>query len=115
VLPQHLDESANDLREDHARVPACAHERRPRDVLRDRLAVGGSRRVERLDDRAQRQDEVRSRVPVGHRIDVQIVDAAAMRLEVLQGAAGEMADELELHQRDRPPSITKGSRSTARA
>ena len=37
VLAEHLDEPADDLREDHAGVPARPHERRTRDVLRDRL------------------------------------------------------------------------------
>ena len=61
--------------------------------------VVGRRRVERLDDRAQREDEVRAGVAVGDRIDVQIVDAPAMRLEVLERAPRQVADDLELHQR----------------
>ena len=109
VLAEHLDEAADDLREDHAGVAASAHQRRARDVLGDGLAVDGRRGVERLDDRAEGEDEIRSRVAVGHRIDVEVVDAAAMRLEVLERAAREMTDELELHQCDRTPSMCTSS------
>ena len=48
---EHVDEPADDLREDHARVPSSAHQRSARDLLRDRLAAFGARFVERLDDR----------------------------------------------------------------
>ena len=75
------------------------------DVLGDRLAVLGGRGVERLDDRPQRQNEVRAGVAIRHRIHVQVVDASPMRLEILQGAARQMADELELHQCDRTSSV----------
>ncbi len=72
-------------------------------LLRDRLAAFGGRRLERLDDRAERQDEIRSRVPVGHRIDVEVVDPLAVRFEVLERTPCELAHELELHQ-GRDPS-----------
>ena len=94
---EHVDESAHDLREDHAGVPPSAHQRRTRDLLRDRLAPLGARRVERLDDRTQRQNEIRARVAVGHRIDVEVVDPLSVRFEVLERSPGDLAHDLELH------------------
>ena len=108
VLAEHFDEPPDDLREDDAGVPAGAHERCAGHVLRDRLAVDRARRVERLDDRPQRQNEVRARVAVGYGVHVQVVDPAAMSLEVLERAAREMTDDLELHQ-CRTPSMWTSS------
>ena len=108
VLAEHLDEPAHDLREDDAGVSAGAHERCTGHVFRHGLAVDRARRVERLDDRTQRQDEVRAGVAVGHGVHVEVVDAAAVGLEVLERAAREMADDLELHQ-CRTPSMCTSS------
>ena len=66
-------------------------------------------RVERLDDRAQRENEVGAGVPVRDGIDVQVVDAPSMRLEVLERASRQVTDDLELHQRDRTPSMWTSS------
>ncbi len=109
VRAEHLDEPAHDLREDDARVPAGAHERGARDVLRHGLAVGRARRIERFDDRPQRENEVRAGVAVGYRVDVQVVDAPAVRFEILERAAREMSDDVELHQCDRTPSMCTSS------
>ena len=53
-------------------------------------------------------DEVRAGVAVGDGVHVQVVDPAAVRLEVLERAAREMADDLELHQ-CRTPSMCTSS------
>ncbi len=98
VLAEDLHEPADDLREDDSRVPARPHERRPGHVLGDGLAVGRPRRVEGLDDRTQRQREVRAGVPVRDGIDVEVVDPAAVGLEVLERAPREVPDQFELHQ-----------------
>ena len=80
-LAERLGGAPQDLREDHARVAASAHQRRARELLRERRAVGGRRGVEHLHDRARGLRQVRARVAVRHGIDVQVVDAAAVRLE----------------------------------
>ena len=58
-----------------------------RDVLRDRCARIGARAFQRLDDGSQREREVRARVAVGYGVDVQVVDPATVRFEVLERAA----------------------------
>src|SRR4029450_6080415 len=106
-------EAAHDLREDDARVPACAHERRAGHVLGHRLAGRGVRGIERLDDRAERQNEVRPRVPVGNGVHVEVVDPPTMRFEVLERAPREVSDDLELHQ-CRTPSMCTSSDAIGR-
>jgi len=80
-LADDVGEPADDLRQDHARVAACAHERRPRELLRESGAVVRLRLLERLDDRARGEREVRPGVAVGDGIDVEVVDSRAARLE----------------------------------
>jgi len=113
VLAEHLDEAAHDLGEDDSRVAARTHERRSGHVLGHRVARRGSRRIERLDDRAKRQDEVRPGVAVRYGIDVEVVDPPTMSFEVPQRASGEVSDDLELHQW-RTPSMWTSSEAIGR-
>ena len=103
-LAERLGGAAQDLGEDHARVAARAHQRRPRQLLRERGAVGGGRGLEHLHDRARRQGQVRAGVAVRDGIDVQVVDAAAVRLERRERCLPELAGPLELASRDRRTS-----------
>ena len=64
----------DELREDHAGVPPRAHEDGAADV-------GAGVSLERVDGRAHGQGHVRPRVPVRDRVDVEVVDARAARLE----------------------------------
>ena len=83
-LAQRLGGAAQDLGEDDARVAAGAHQRRPRELLREHGAVGGRRRLEHVHDRARGLRQIRAGVAVRHGIHVQVVDAAAVRLECLE-------------------------------
>ena len=86
-LAEHLDEPADDLGEDDARVArAPMRAARVTSFATSALppALDG---VERLHDRSQREDEVRARVAVGDGIDVEVVDPPAVCLEVPQRAA----------------------------
>ena len=87
-----LREAAKDLREDHARIPPPGAERNVEHLVRELRGAGGGRRLDRLDHAAQREDEVRARVPVRHRIDVQVVDPLPVRLEVLERRTRELGD-----------------------
>src|SRR5262249_37432124 len=73
--------AADDLREDDSRVAACAHQRRARDLAGQCGPIAVCHTVERLDDRAYGQGQVRARVPVGDRVHVQVVDALTGRLD----------------------------------
>ena len=84
VLGEALDRTADDLRQDDAGVPPRPEERRADDVV-----VAG---LEGLADGAHRQQHVRPRVAVGHRVDVEVVQACAVALE---GGLGR-THELEL-------------------
>ena len=95
-LAERLGGAAQDLREDHARVAAGAHQRRARQLLRERGAVGGGRGVEHLHDRARGQRQVRAGVAVGDGIDVQVVDPAAVRLERRERRLPELLRPFEL-------------------
>ena len=93
---ERLGGAADDLGEDHARVAASAHQRRPRHLAHDRGTVGRGRAGEVLDDRPARERQVRARVPVGDGVDVEIVDPAAAALERLERDAGDLADGVEV-------------------
>ena len=54
----------------------------------------GAFAVERLRDRAHGQRQVRAGVAVGHRVDVEVVDAGAVRLDRGARALDELADAL---------------------
>ena len=77
----HVAEAADDLRKDDARVAARAHER----ALGDR---GGHGRdaldvalLQLFEDGTHGERQVGARVAVRHRIDVEVVDDAALRLD----------------------------------
>ena len=101
LLAEHLGGAAQDLGEDHARVAPRSHQRRARELLRDRGAVGRGRGLERLDDRASGQRQVRAGVAVRNGIDVEVVDPAPVRLERLQGGPRELARAIELRHAER--------------
>ena len=69
---ERVGEAAEDLREDHAGVPAGTHQRTVPDRLADLLhggAVGG----QLVDDGFERERHVGAGVAVGHRVDVEAV------------------------------------------
>jgi hypothetical protein len=82
VLLVALDSAAHELGQDHARVPACPQQRRADDVV-----VTG---LERLADGAHRQEHVRPRVAVGHRVDVEVVEPGAVAFQGSLGRAHEL-------------------------
>ena len=112
ALAEHVRETADDLAEDDPRVASRTHERGTRQLPGYRLVPGGGRLLEALDDRAHRQRQVRSGVTVRHRIDVEIVDALAVRLEVGEGGAGDLAGALEVHEERLTSSIRTSTRAT---
>ena len=91
-----VGDAAHDLGQDHARVAARAHQRGACDRVRERRPVGRLRRVDGVRHGAHRQREVGAGVAVGHGVDVEVVDAAAARLERGERGADEIADELEI-------------------
>ncbi len=104
-LAQRLGGAAQDLGEDHARVAASAHQRRPRELLREHGAVGSRRGFEHFHDRARGLRQVRAGVAVRHGIDVQVVDAAAVRLECLERRSPELPGALQLRHRAILPHV----------
>ena len=103
-LAERLGGAAEDLGEDDAGVAAGAHQRRARQLLGERRAVGGGRRLEHVHDRARRQRQVRAGVAVGNGIDVEVVDPAPVRLEALERRPPELAGPLEFRHAD-PPHV----------
>ena len=57
----------------------------------------GVRLLERVDDRPHGEREVRAGVAVGDRIDVEVVDALLVRLEVAEREAGDLTGAVEVH------------------
>ena len=104
-LAQRFGGTAQDLGEDHARVPAGAHQRRTRQLLRERrrgpsaVETSSTSMIARAVSR-----QVRARVAVRHGIHVQVVDAAAVRLECLERRSPELAGPLQLRHADRRTS-----------
>jgi hypothetical protein len=82
VLIEALDGATDDLREDHAGVAASAEQRSVRDI--------GLPCLERLAHGAYREQHVRPRVAVGHRIDVEVVETGPVAIERGLGRAGEL-------------------------
>ena len=98
ALTEHIGEAAHDLAEDHAGVAAGAHEGGAGELPRDRLVPLGVGLLERLHDRAHREGEVRARVAVRDRVDVEVVDPLPVRLEVAQCEAGDLPGAVEVHE-----------------
>ena len=92
----HVDEPADDLGQNHARVATRAHQRCAGDLARQPLAVGVLEARQRLDDGAYGQREVRPGVAVGDGIDVQVVDPAPARLGRGRRGFDEAADRGEI-------------------
>ena len=93
VHGERLGGAANDLREDHARIAPCSHQRSARHLSGEAGAVVGAVAVERPCDLAHRERQVGPGVSVRDRIDVEIVDPAAVRLDRRARAVHELADE----------------------
>ena len=91
-----LGEAAQDLREDDAGVPARAHQRGARQLVRERREIVRLRGVQLLDRGADGQREVRPGVAVGDRIDVEVVDAPAVALEREQRTARKLARSIDV-------------------
>ena len=92
---ERLGGAADDLRQDHARVAAGAHQRGARDLVGERRR--GRRPVEPSSAStigADREREVRARVAVGHGVDVQVVDPAPGGLDRRERAARELEHAL---------------------
>jgi hypothetical protein len=68
----------------------------------ERGTVIARTRLERLDDGADGQGQVRARVAVGHRVDVEVVDPGAGGIDLRLGAARE-------RQHARPHAVTRTS------
>ena len=95
-LRDDLGEAAQDLGEDHARVPARAHQRGARQLVRQRRQIVRLRGVQLLDRGADGQREIRPGVAVGDRIDVEVVDAPAVALEREQRTARKLARSIDV-------------------
>ena len=75
-----LAHAPEELREDHARVPAGAHQRAVPDGLAHRGQAGpGLHPLQLADHRFEGQRHVGAGVPVGHRVDVEPVDVALVQ------------------------------------
>ena len=114
-LGEDVGDAPHDLGEDHPGVAARSHQRGPRDRVREGRPVARLRRVDRVRDRPHRQREVRAGVAVGDGIDVEVVDAAAARLERGEGRADEPTDELEIAFRAHFPPVRTSSTCTSTA
>ena len=121
VLGQHVGEPPDDLGEDDAGVPARAHQRRAAQLLGDGRLPTGARLLEGFDDGSDGQREVRPGVAVRHRVDVEVVDPAAVRLEARERRAGQLARAFDLqlshggHPRHGPRRRRPSNRSDARS
>ena len=95
-----LGEPADDLAQDHARVPARAHQRGAGDRAHDLGPLGVAvalalEPLELVEDVAHRQRHVVARVPVGDREHVQVVDLLAPLLEMRERDADDLAKAMD--------------------
>src|SRR6266851_2955136 len=90
-------ESAEDLREDHTRVAARAHQAAVRRELRDLADLGGVRLFHVLDRRLEGEQHVRAGVAVRDREDVEPVDLFVVGREPAQAAEQRALEELTVH------------------
>ena len=114
ALAENVREAPHDLAEDDARVAAGAHQRGPGELVRDRLVPVGGRLLERVDDGPHRERQVRARVTVGDRIDVEVVDPLLVRLEVEQRLTGDLAGPVEVHDERLTSSMRTSTAATER-
>ncbi len=96
VRPERVGRAADDLGEDDPGVAARSHQRRTRDLLDEARTALGGRLFELVDDAAGGKREVRTRVAVGNRVDVEVVDPLPAPLEGVERSAGELTDALQL-------------------
>ena len=106
-LAERLGRAPDDLREDHARVPPRPHQGGPRHLAGELGAILALGRLERLDDRAHGERQVRARVAVRHRIHVQVVDPPPVGV----GRGERTPDELG-HPRPPLTPVTRTSSTT---
>ena len=88
--------ATDDLREDHAGVPARTHQRGAARLARKNCPVLCGRRFQLVANRPGRQRKVRAGVAVRHRIDVEVVDPGSAPIERGDGPANEAEDSLSL-------------------
>ncbi len=81
TLAHALAHAPQQLREDHPRVPPRPHQRAVPDSAADLVDSGPVQALELRDDGLEGQRHVRTRVPVGYRIDVEPVDVLLMEPE----------------------------------
>ena len=110
-----VGDASHDLGEDHAGVAAGSHQRRPGDGVRERGPIARLRRSDRLRDGTHGQREVGAGVAVGNGIDVEVVDAAAARLERGESRADEPAHQLEVSLGAHFPPVRTSSTCTSTA
>ena len=77
------------------------------------VAVSGGL-LERLDDRAHRERQVRARVAVGNRIDVEVVDPLLVRLEVAKRQARDLPGPIQVHEERLTSSMRTSTAATER-
>ncbi len=85
-------EAAKDLREDHARVAARAHEASVRREASDRVGL-----LDVFDRRLERQQHVGAGVAVGHREHVEAVDLLLVGSEPVQASEQCLLEERTVH------------------
>ena len=112
-LAEGLGRAPDDLREDHARVPARPHQGGPGHLAGELGAIIALGRLERLDDGSNGEREVRARVAVRHRVDVQVVDPPTVGVDRRESAAGELQHALP-HAVTRTSSTTTSTAATGR-
>ena len=95
ALAEPVAGAAHELREDDPRVAARAQQRGPRADPRDGGRLGLRARLQGVQHRARRLREVRAGVAVGHREDVDVVDARGVPRKRAGCAGGGEAHECE--------------------
>ncbi len=82
--------------------------------MRDRLVPVGGRLLERIHDGPHRERQVRARVAIGNRIDVEVVDPLLVRLEVEQRLTSDLAGPVEVHDERLTSSMRTSTAATER-
>jgi len=93
-------EAPEDLRQDHARVAAGAHQAAVRRELGDLAHLGGVRLLDVLDRGLKRQQHVRARVAVGDREHVEPVHLLVVGREPAEAPQEGPLEEGSVHPRD---------------
>jgi hypothetical protein len=114
-LGEDVGDPADDLGEDDAGVAAGSHQRGEGNRVRERRPVARLGRADGVRDRPHGQREVGPGVAVGDGIDVEVVDAAAARLERRERRADQAADPLEIGLSVHFPPVRTSSTCTSTA